>query len=135
MSGAAKIIEKLSEKAKIELSVFAQGRREIIDPFIDEELEDAQTELDILYELGFLDLDGDEDDEEYARAEFSSDVRQYLNEEIGRMRQTDLIMAVLDNIDQYDDLEKETPTAFKEIEAMQSKPAAPDASEPDILSP
>lgn len=125
------IISKLSEKAKIELIVFAQSTPEIINPFIDEELEDPQTELDILYELGFLELDGDEDDEEYAKAEFSSDVRQYLNEEIGNVKGDALITAVLSDDEYHAQLVKEAPTASKELNAI----LYPPSSEPEDILP
>lgn len=112
------IISQLSDKAKTELVVFAQSQPEIINPFIDEELEDPQTELDVLYELGFLDFDGDEEDEEYARAEFASDVRQYLSEEIGNVKADTLISKVLDVMDEYDNFAKDAPNAYSEIQSF-----------------
>lgn len=112
------IIDQLSKDAKIELIVLAQNTDEIIKPILDEWMEDPQLELDVLYELGFLDLDSDEEDEENARAEFSSDVEQFLIEEIGNQREHDLILGVFSRCELIQELKDEKPSIAEELEAI-----------------
>ena len=123
------LIDQLSLKAKIELIVLAQNTDEIIRPLLDALMEDGQVELDVLYELGFLDLDSDEDDEENARAEFSSDVEQFLIEDIGRQHEHELIAAVFKRDDLLESIKQKTPTIADELDAVQSQFIIGDANE------
>lgn len=112
------IIDQLSQAAKIELIVFAQNTDEIIKPILDEWMEDPQLELDVLYELGFLDLDSDEEDEENARAEFSSDVEQFLIEDIGNQMPHALILGVFQRSDLLQELKAQKPCMADELDAV-----------------